>query len=82
MRGVVHLGQRLEAGDTVFRLSAGKQLNIELQATRANAIRLRVGDRLRAPDCEVDGRISAIGTQEYYAKHAFAVNGLYMTAKL
>jgi elongator complex protein 3 len=26
--------------------------------------------------------ISAIGTQEYYAKHAFAVNGLYMTATL
>jgi elongator complex protein 3 len=26
--------------------------------------------------------ISAIGTQEYYAKHNFAVNGLYMTAKL
>jgi elongator complex protein 3 len=26
--------------------------------------------------------ISAIGTQEYYAKHDFAVNGLYMTAKL
>ena len=26
--------------------------------------------------------ISAIGTREYYAKHDFAVNGLYMTAKL
>jgi elongator complex protein 3 len=26
--------------------------------------------------------ISAIGTREYYAKHGFAVEGLYMTAVL
>ena len=26
--------------------------------------------------------ISAIGTREYYAKHGFAVDGLYMTAVL
>ena len=26
--------------------------------------------------------ISAIGTREYYAKHGFALNGLYMTAPL
>ena len=26
--------------------------------------------------------ISAIGTREYYAKHGFAVNGLYMTTQL
>jgi elongator complex protein 3 len=26
--------------------------------------------------------ISAIGTREYYARHGFAVDGLYMTADL
>jgi elongator complex protein 3 len=26
--------------------------------------------------------ISAIGTREYYARHGFAVDGLYMTAVL
>jgi multidrug efflux pump subunit AcrA (membrane-fusion protein) len=57
------VGQRLQPGDTVFRLSAGQQLNLELQAARADALRLRVGDLVRISGCDIDGRLSAIGAQ-------------------
>jgi len=42
----------------------------------------RAKEMSRAAGCERIAVISAIGTRRYYARHGFAVDGLYMTAPL
>jgi len=57
------VGQRLQGGDTVFRLAAGSRLNLELQVARADALRLRIGDLVSAAGCATSGHITSIGAQ-------------------
>lgn len=56
-------GSRVQSGDTLFRLGSGHALALQLQATRADAARLRAGDRVGVEGCAVGGRIQTIGSQ-------------------
>jgi multidrug efflux pump subunit AcrA (membrane-fusion protein) len=59
----VAVGGRVQSGDTLFRIGATGGLALELQATRADAARLRIGDPIAVDGCAATGRITALGSQ-------------------
>lgn len=59
----IPVGGRVQSGDSLFRIGAEAGLALELQAARADAARLRVGDPVGLQDCKASGRITSIGSQ-------------------
>lgn len=47
----IHAGQRIDAGMPIASISTGAALWIELQASRQQAVQIRVGDLLQIKDC-------------------------------
>ena len=58
----IHAGQRIDAGMPIAQVSTGAALWIELQATREQAARIRVGDLLQVKDCGA-AKVIAIAPQ-------------------
>jgi membrane fusion protein, heavy metal efflux system len=57
------VGQHIEAGTTLFKLATGGKWWLELEATRAQAADIRLGDLVRVDGCAHDGRVIAVGSQ-------------------
>lgn len=61
-QGVV-AGGRVQTGDLLFRIASGDRFLIDLQATRADAARLQVGDAVSVAGCAAAGKVTSVGTQ-------------------
>lgn len=69
-------GSRVQSGDTLFRIGTARALGLELQASRADAARLRPGDRLGIEGCATAGRIETIGSQLESGSQTVPVRGV------
>ncbi|HJV87446.1 MAG TPA: efflux RND transporter periplasmic adaptor subunit [Noviherbaspirillum sp.] len=56
-------GQRVEAGAPLAKIAQSNRLWLELQAARAQAAQIAVGDAVSVEGCPKPGRISAVGMQ-------------------
>ena len=56
-------GQHVEAGTTLFKLAPPGKWWLELEASRAQASDIHIGDRVRVEGCRVPGRVIAVGSQ-------------------
>ncbi len=56
-------GESIAAGDLLFRLATLDNLWAELQASRAQAAQIHVGDRVTIPGCSRDGSVIAAALQ-------------------
>lgn len=68
----IHAGQRIDAGMPIAQISTSAALWIELQATREQAARIRVGDLLQVKDCGA-ARVIAIAPQVSAANQSTVV---------
>ncbi|MBK4735031.1 efflux RND transporter periplasmic adaptor subunit [Noviherbaspirillum pedocola] len=66
-------GQRVEAGAAIARLGRAGALALELQASRAQADRIRPGDEVRVAGCAKAGRVTALSPQMQAASQSVLV---------
>lgn len=57
------VGQHIEAGATLFKLATRGKWWLELEATRAQAADIQLGDRALVDGCPSEGRVIAVGSQ-------------------
>jgi len=67
------VGQHIEAGTTLFKLAAGGKWWLELQATRAQATDIRLGDLVQVDGCPSDGHVIAVGSQLHAASQTLTI---------
>ena len=56
-------GQRIEAGAPLAKVARSGELWLELQATRAQAEHIAVGDVVKTKSCTQSGKVTAVGSQ-------------------
>jgi cobalt-zinc-cadmium efflux system membrane fusion protein len=67
------VGQHIEAGTTLFRLATGDRWWLELEATRAQAADIRLGDFVRVDGCSNDGHVIAVASQLQAASQTLTI---------
>lgn len=67
------LGRHIEAGTTLFKLAARGNWWLELEATRAQAADIRLGDIVRVDGCANDAHVIAVGSQLHLASQTLTI---------
>jgi multidrug efflux pump subunit AcrA (membrane-fusion protein) len=67
------VGQHIEAGAPLFKLATRGKWWLELEATRAQAADIQVGDRARVDGCPTEGHVIAVGSQLQIATQTLTI---------
>jgi len=67
------VGQHIEAGAPLFKLATRGKWWLELEATRAQAADIQLGDRTQVEGCSSEGHVIAVGSQLQIATQTLTI---------